>query len=491
MSGWRRCRARPSGKLDRRALPEPVWREAEGFQAPQGAVEELLAALWAELLGRDRVGRHDNFFALGGDSILSIQLVARARAAGLELTPRQIFQQQTLAKLAETAGRRPTSADQPTSYGLPVPLTPVQHWFFAQQGPLRHFNRRSCCKCRRGSTPRGLSARLPRSPRIRRIADRVFAARALAAADHAAGRGRTRAAARPSRFSSASAAARAARLEEASARLQASLDPVHGPLWRAMWFDHGESPGRLLLAIHHLAVDAVSWRILVGGYRRAPMMQAGGAPRRCRHAPRPSRAGRTAGARGLCPGHTRRSRLLAIRLRRAGALPQDHAAPASNRVADSERLTLALDAGTTQHLLRDALRTYRAEINDMPLTALALAATRWRRRATSGGGASSSSTSRAMAARTSPRRRSVAQRRLVHHHFSGAAGARRARHRRRARRRRGSGRGTEARQGDAARGAAQRPRFRPAVAAERRHLPCPRRHRHASSCSTISASSTR
>ncbi|HXZ02934.1 MAG TPA: condensation domain-containing protein, partial [Stellaceae bacterium] len=362
----------------RRALPEPVWREADGFEAPQGAVEELLAGLWAELLGLARVGRHDNFFALGGDSILSIQLVARARAAGIELTPRQIFQQQTLAKLAETAGQRPAIPDQPTTYGTTVPLTPVQRWFLAQQGPLRHFNQAVLLQV----PPRLDTARLERAlaalaARHDALRIRLFRAdggwRQLIAPPEEAGRGPLLV---HLDLAGASAAVRDARLEEAAARLQASLDPVHGPLWRAMWFDHGDSPGRLLIAIHHLAVDAVSWRILIEDLIAA-YEQGGEAtplPSRttsfqswaqllAREAYAPATLVELAYWRSVCAGTC--------------ALPRDHAAAAANRIADSERLTLALDSDTTQRLLREAPRAYRAEINDMLLTALALAVARW------------------------------------------------------------------------------------------------------------------
>ncbi len=108
-----------SGKLDRRALPEPVWREAEGFEAPQGAVEELLAALWAELLGRDRVGRHDNFFDLGGHSLLAVQFVHRClQIPGITMALRNLFEYPTVAELARHAAQ---PADGPRFTHL-VPL---------------------------------------------------------------------------------------------------------------------------------------------------------------------------------------------------------------------------------------------------------------------------------------------------------------------------------------------------------------------------------
>ena len=109
----------PSGKLDRRALPEPVWREAEGYQAPQGAVEELLAALWAELLGIARIGRHDNFFDLGGHSLLAVQFVHRCRELpGITVSLRSLFEHPSLAQLARQAAQ----AEEQSRFSHLVPL---------------------------------------------------------------------------------------------------------------------------------------------------------------------------------------------------------------------------------------------------------------------------------------------------------------------------------------------------------------------------------
>jgi aryl carrier-like protein len=90
-----------SGKLDHRALPAPEEApDEERYEAPRTPVEEALAAVWAEVLRHERVGVRENFFELGGDSIVSIQVVSRARRAGLRITPRQIFEHQTIAELA-------------------------------------------------------------------------------------------------------------------------------------------------------------------------------------------------------------------------------------------------------------------------------------------------------------------------------------------------------------------------------------------------------
>jgi aryl carrier-like protein len=94
----------PNGKVDRRALPAPEPESGEPgafYLAPRNPVEATLAQVWAEVLRLPRVGVHDNFFTLGGDSILTIQVVARCRERGLEATPRQLFRHQTVAALAE------------------------------------------------------------------------------------------------------------------------------------------------------------------------------------------------------------------------------------------------------------------------------------------------------------------------------------------------------------------------------------------------------
>ncbi len=100
-----------NGKLDRRGLPDPQPPAQDSYQPPQGRVEEILAAVWAEVLGVERVGRHDSFFALGGDSILSLKVVARARRHGLMLAPKQLFQQLSLQALAQQIERSDDTGD--------------------------------------------------------------------------------------------------------------------------------------------------------------------------------------------------------------------------------------------------------------------------------------------------------------------------------------------------------------------------------------------
>ncbi|HYM27183.1 MAG TPA: condensation domain-containing protein, partial [Steroidobacteraceae bacterium] len=127
-----------SGKLDRRALPEPAWREADGYQAPQGAVEELLAGIWSELLGVERVGRQDSFFDLGGHSLLATRLVSRVRAVlGVELALRSVFEQPSLAALAEAVSGAQATAGAAVAAGprpawVPLSFAQQRLWFLEQ-----------------------------------------------------------------------------------------------------------------------------------------------------------------------------------------------------------------------------------------------------------------------------------------------------------------------------------------------------------------------
>ena len=129
-----------NGKLDTRALPAPEYRDAERYRAPATAVEEILAGIYGQVLGVQRVGVDDSFFDLGGDSILSMQVVAQARAAGLTCRPRDIFVEQTVARLARVVGVADAIAG-PIDEGLgDVVATPIMRWLHSVDGPVDQFN---------------------------------------------------------------------------------------------------------------------------------------------------------------------------------------------------------------------------------------------------------------------------------------------------------------------------------------------------------------
>ncbi len=133
-----------NGKLDTRALPAPEYPEVDRYRAPGSPVEEILAGIYAQVLGVERVGVDDSFFELGGDSILSMQVVARARAAGVLCRPRDIFVEQTVARLARVASVAGTGGHRcgrTVDEGVgPVVATPIMRWLQGVEGPVEQFN---------------------------------------------------------------------------------------------------------------------------------------------------------------------------------------------------------------------------------------------------------------------------------------------------------------------------------------------------------------
>ncbi|PRC49372.1 hypothetical protein C6A85_75060, partial [Mycobacterium sp. ITM-2017-0098] len=123
-----------------RALPAPEYQDVARYQAPADAVEEILAGIYAQVLGLEQVGVDESFFELGGDSILSMQVAARARAAGVLCRPRDVFAEQTVARLARVA--RVADADTDViddGLGAVIP-TPIIHWLQRADGPVDQFN---------------------------------------------------------------------------------------------------------------------------------------------------------------------------------------------------------------------------------------------------------------------------------------------------------------------------------------------------------------
>jgi non-ribosomal peptide synthase protein (TIGR01720 family) len=371
-----------NGKLDRKALPPPdsLRPEAHGtYAAPRDRRESLLAEVWSQVLGLEQVGIHDNFFELGGDSILSIQVIARAAAFGLQLSPRQLFQHQTVAELAAVAveagpGRL---AEQEEAVG-PVPLTPIQHWFFAQEQPAaHHWNLAVLLALRRPVAPALFEqalARLlvhhdalrlrfePTTEGWRQWYQPAGGCTPFTACD----------------LSALPAARRTTALESAAAALQASLNLAHGPLLRAACCDLGDRGHRLFLTIHHLVVDGVSWRILLEDLQTAlAALERTGT---WQPLPKTTSYRRWAeGLRELATGGAlagERDHWLATRAPGVPALPVD--LPGGGNLEPSARtISVALDAAATDRLLREVPEVYHTQINDVLLTALALALAPW------------------------------------------------------------------------------------------------------------------
>jgi non-ribosomal peptide synthase protein (TIGR01720 family) len=240
------------------------------FVAPRGPLEETLADIWAEVLGVEQIGVDDNFFDLGGDSILSLQIIARANVAGLSLTPQQLFQHQTIAELAAVAGTENVLAIETGRVSGPVPLTPIQHWFFEE--PItepHHYNQMVLLELRQPMNADLLSAAvahlLEHHDALRLRFERTANGWQQINAEHESHHVFERV-----DLSLMDEKAQKAALEAATARAQTSLNLTEGPLLRVVLFDCGANrPSRLLIVIHHLAVDGVSWRILLADLEKA------------------------------------------------------------------------------------------------------------------------------------------------------------------------------------------------------------------------------
>ncbi|MEU8686367.1 amino acid adenylation domain-containing protein [Streptomyces sp. NPDC048611] len=384
-----------SGKVDRRLLPAPDFSPTAGStRRPRTPREEVLCGLFAEVLGLDEVGAEDEFFALGGDSIVSIQLVARARAAGLLLSPLDIFTYRTVAALAAAAGDVDDSVmTEPAGAGIgEVPATPIVEWLRERNGAIDAFSQSMLLR-----VPAGLGEqRLAEA--LQAVLDRHDALRmSLAVPSDDTWRlsvgpvGAVRAVDCVSRVdvTGLDDAALHAVTGERGRAAQEELDPAAGVMVRAVWFDAGcESPGRLLLIVHHLAVDGVSWRILVPDLARA--WEAVAAGRTVALEPVGTsfrRWARDLVAAATGPVHT--SHLPYWKNALSGAEP-----PLTDRGVDPERdvvsstayVTMRLPVSTTTAVLTHVPSAFNAGVNDVLLTGLAVAITQWRSRHDRGAG---------------------------------------------------------------------------------------------------------
>lgn len=249
----------PGGKIQTSALPQPQLslQQEESFVPPVGKRESLIADIWADCLGLDRVGRHDNFFQLGGDSIISMQIQARIRAAGFQCSTRQLFLHQTVSQLAPLL--EPCSATE-TSVPIqgPVPTTPIQRWFFAHDhGVPGHFNQSILLLLADTVEPANLKRAL--SQMVRHHPS--LGARFMRASEQEL------VVPEPLPHTYIDLRNTADVVKEIStvcAQAQESLDPGEGRVFRSIHFHTPAAmPDRLFLLAHHLVVDGVSWRIVL------------------------------------------------------------------------------------------------------------------------------------------------------------------------------------------------------------------------------------
>ncbi|UZJ32707.1 condensation domain-containing protein [Streptomyces endophytica] len=324
------------------------------------------------------MGADDNFFALGGDSILSMQVVSRLRRTGLHLATKDLFTHQTVAELATVVTTGPDRADDGPVTG-DLPLTPIQHWFLTTpRANHHHFNQSALLELDGEPDPTALEAALTallthhdalrlrfteqegrwhqHNPPPPATPDRLLTRHDLT--------GLT-----PDQTDTA--------LRTTADTLHTGLDIGRGPLLRAALFTGGrDHPGYLLLVAHHLVIDAVSWRILLDDLDTAYHQAAQGHP--------VTLGARTTSFRDWARGLAAHVAAGALdhelpyweEALNSAPLPVDHT-PEPATTAETRTLTRTLDESDTTALLRAAPTAYRTRINDVLLAALALALARW------------------------------------------------------------------------------------------------------------------
>ncbi|WP_433734053.1 amino acid adenylation domain-containing protein [Nocardia sp. CA-129566] len=382
----------PVGKLDRKALPDPVFLADKPFRAPHTPTEHIIAQAFADILGTEAIGLDDSFFALGGDSIMSIQLVTRARAAGVAFSARDVFERKTVAGLAQVAAHDGTVAALPEELpggGVgPLPLTPIMHWMLERSASgFGRFSQSMLLGLPTGiDQPRMAStvqAVLDRHDMLRarlsRDDDGHWTWEALPVgmirADDLIHRVPMDATPESSEFRTLAAA----ELTAAADR----LDPGAGIVLQVVWFDPVDpaEPGRALVLVHHSAIDGVSWRVLVPDFVLAWARIESGEPPELA----PIGTSMRRWAHGLVEAAHSEERTAELELWRAmadgpdpmiGSRPLD---PAIDVAANARTVEVELSPEVTEALLTKVPAIFHGGVGDGLLAALAVAVTKWRR----------------------------------------------------------------------------------------------------------------
>ncbi|PBP94385.1 non-ribosomal peptide synthetase, partial [Pseudomonas congelans] len=341
--------------------------------APVGEIEEKLAAVWADVLKLEQVGSTDNFFELGGDSILSLQIIARAKRQGIKLSPKQLFEKQTIGQLASVAKliqKKPAAVAEHISGSLP--LLPIQARFFELDIPERqHWNQALMLKPLQTLEATHLQSALTALVE-QHDALRLGFSQQNGQWQATFGALNTRELLWTHELDSIE------RLPELADEAQRSLNLKNGPLLRAVLINLPQGEQRLLLVIHHLLVDGVSWRVLLEDLQQAYLALAAGQP-------------------ALLPAKTSSLKSWAEHLQAyaqspaleqelgywqaqlqdvSDTLPCDHP-HGGQQQQHALSVVTQLNGELTRQLLQDAPAAYRTQINDLLLTALARVVSRW------------------------------------------------------------------------------------------------------------------
>ncbi|HVR07721.1 MAG TPA: condensation domain-containing protein, partial [Thermoanaerobaculia bacterium] len=376
----------PNGKIDRRALPAPALDRAAAdrpYVAPGGRVEEALAALWAEALGLDRVGAEDDFFALGGDSLLVIRVVSKANKAGLGITTRQLFQHRTVAALARVAGTAHVLAEQGAITGA-IPFTPAQLHFLELRHTRPHYHCLGAILTAKsgGGAPLDLAAL---RAAFRALLGHHDNLRLRLVEDESGRRLTTDAPPGPrSRlpwaggdFSAVPEAAWERARDVLLTAMITTFDLARGPLFKAFAIRRGGELSLVLLG-HFFAADVASWQVLLDDLDLAYRQAAAGQPIRLQP--------KTTAARQWADRLAERAHSLDMKTEReywfsearlaAPALPLDFPGGA-NTMDSSHSVRVELTVAETRALLHEAQRAWGVQIDAFLLTSVLLAFVPW------------------------------------------------------------------------------------------------------------------
>ncbi|WP_018888333.1 non-ribosomal peptide synthetase, partial [Paenibacillus massiliensis] len=375
-----------NGKVDRKALPAPEGGMSNGtaYVSPRTAAEQALATVWSAVLGGGQIGILDHFFELGGDSIKAIQVASRLLQAGYKMDMKDLFKYPTIKDLAPQLGLAERhTADQGVVTGEVV-LTPIQHWFVEQKQPDdHHFNQAVMLHREQGFDEGALLQALAKLAEHHDALRMVFSKH-----DHSysvQNRGIDEGElfhleVADFRDVSDSAVLRAA-IEAKADSIQSGINLDEGPLFRAGLFRCADGD-HLLLVIHHLVVDGVSWRILFEDlatvYEQAVSQEA-------LRLPYKTDSFRTwshqlteyAHSEAMVSERDYWERLNAEALDNQGKLPMDAEVEGPFTLADTDTVVVQLTQPQTEQLLKQAHRAYNTEVNDLLLTALGMTLQAW------------------------------------------------------------------------------------------------------------------
>ncbi|WP_443090406.1 amino acid adenylation domain-containing protein [Bacillus velezensis] len=367
----------PNGKLDRKNLPEPELALQTAYTAPRNELEEQLSVIWQEVLGTKQVGIEDSFFELGGDSIKALQVAARLGRYGWKMTASDLFRHPSIKELAPLIRKAERVIDQRPVEG-DIPWTPVQHWFLSQRMENRnHFNQ---------SVMMFSSDALHKQPLKQALEHLVIhhdALRITVSSENESIRQINHGIQKDELYSLdiwdlSETDTWEREIEDEVAALQQRMDIEKGPLLKAGWFKT-RSGDYLFITVHHLAVDGVSWRILLEDLSAAYTHAVKGQPVQL-----PPKTDSFKQYAVRLSEYAKSSKLMReeeywrfIEEETAAGLPYEK--PQHQTGADSIRQTVSftLTEEETSVLLQQVNRAYHTDTQDILLTAAALALRDW------------------------------------------------------------------------------------------------------------------